>query len=49
MREDSAWTKFSMSLDEFVKAWQAGEFDGDRERHNRVVGLAMMPPEYWED
>lgn len=49
MREDIAWTNCSMSLDEFVQARQAKEFDGDRERHNRVVGLAMMLPEYWED
>ena len=48
MREDIAWTNFSMSLDEFVKARQAKEFNGDRERDNSVA-LAMMLPEYWED
>lgn len=49
MRENLARTNFGMSLDESVKARKAGEFDGDRERHNRVIGLAMMRPEYWED
>ena len=49
MREDIAWTNFGMSLDEFVKARQAKEFNGDCKRDNSVVGLAMMLPEYWED
>ena len=40
---------FGMSLEEFTKAWLAGEFDGDRERHGKVIALAMMLPEYWED
>ena len=49
MREDIARTDFGMRLDGFVKARQAKEFDGNRERDNSVVGLAMMLPEYWED
>ena len=49
MREDIAWTNCGMSLDEFVQARQAKELNGDRERDNSVVGLAMMLPEYWED
>ena len=49
MKENLAQTNFGMSLDEFTKAWKAGEFEGDRERHNKVVSLAMMLPEYWEN
>ena len=37
-----------MSLDEFIKAWKAGEFDDDHERHNKVVSLAMLVPECWD-
>ena len=49
MKENLARTNFGMSLDEFTRAWKSGEFDGDRERHHKVVSLAMMLPEYWED
>ena len=49
MKENLAQKDFGMSLEEFKKAWLAGEFDGDRERHGRVIALAMMLPEYWED
>ena len=49
MKENLAQKDFGMSLEEFTKAWLAGEFDGDRERHGRVIALAMMLPEYWKD
>ena len=49
MQENFAQKNFGMSLDEFRKAWLAGEFDNDRERHGRVIALAMMLPEYWEN
>ena len=49
MKENLAQEDFGMSLEEFTKAWLAGEFDGDRERHGRVIALASMLPEYWED
>ena len=49
MKENLARTNFGMSLDEFTRAWKAGEFDHDRERHHKVISLAMMLPEYWED
>ena len=49
MKAKLARRNFGMSLDEFTEAWKAGEFDGDRERHGRVIALAMMLPEYWED
>lgn len=49
MKEFLAQEDFGMSLDEFTKVWLAGKFDGDRERHGRVIALAMMMPEYWED
>ena len=49
MRENLAQKNFGMSLEEFTKAWKAGEFDGDRARHGKVIALAMMLPEYWED
>ena len=49
MRENLARKNFGMSLTEFTKAWKAGKFDGDRERHGKVIALAMMLPEYWED
>ena len=49
MKENLAQRAFGMSLAEFTKAWLAGEFDNDRERHGRVIGLAMMLPEYWAD
>ena len=49
MKENLARTNFGMSLDEFTRAWKSGEFDHDRERHHKVISLAMMLPEYWED
>ena len=49
MKENLAQTRFGMSLEEFTKAWEAGEFDDDQDRHGDVVGLAMMLPEYWTD
>ena len=47
--EELARTNFGMSLDEFRKAWKAGEFDDDHERHGDVIDLAMMLPEYWTE
>ena len=47
--EELAQTNFNMSLDEFTKAWRAGRFDDDHERHSDVVSLAMRLPEYWND
>ena len=41
--ENQARTKFGMSLDEFRKAWKAGEFDDDYERHDDVVGWPEAP------
>ena len=49
MQENLAQKNFGMSLEEFRKAWKAGKFDGDRERHGRVIALAMMLPEYWAE
>ena len=49
MKEKLAQKRFGMSLEEFTKAWKAGEFDDDPERHGDVVSLAMMLPEYWTD
>ena len=49
MKERLAQTRFGMSLEEFTKAWKAGEFDDDQDRHGDVIGLAMMLPEYWAD
>ena len=49
MKENLAQRNFGMSLAEFTRAWLAGAFDGDRERHGRVIALAMMLPEYWTD
>ena len=49
MKENLAQRNFGMSLAELTKAWQDGEFDDDRERHGRVIALAMMMPEYWTD
>ncbi len=49
MKEKLAQKRFGMSLEEFTKAWKAGEFDDDAERHGDVVSLAMMLPEYWTD
>ena len=49
MRENLAQKNFGMSLEEFTKAWKAGEFDNERERHGKVIALAMMLPEYWEE
>ena len=47
--ENIAQTTFGMSLAEFRKAWKAGDFDDDQERHGDVIGLAMMLPEYWTE
>ena len=49
MRENLARKNFGMSLDEFRKAWKAGEFDDDRERHGKFISLAMLLPEYWAE
>ena len=49
MKESLAQSDFGMSLAEFTKAWLTGEFDDNRELHGRVIGLAMMLPEYWND
>ena len=49
MKELLARRNFDLSLDEFTEAWKAGKFDGDKEKHGRVIALAMMSPEYWED
>ena len=49
MRENLARKNFGMSLDEFRKAYEAGEFDEDRKRHGKVVSLALLLPEYWTD
>ena len=49
MKENLAQKRFGMSLDEFIQAWQSGQFDDDEERHNEVVSLAMMLPEYWTE
>ena len=49
MKEKLARRNFDMSLDDFTEAWEAGKFDGDKEKHGRVIALAMMLPEYWED
>ena len=43
------WYNFGMNLGEFTRAWKAGEFDDDPDRHGDVVGLAMMLPEYWTE
>ena len=49
MKENLAQSDFGMSLAEFTKAWLAGELDDNRELHGRVIALAMMLPEYWND
>ncbi len=49
MRENLARKNFGMSLEEFRKAYEAGEFDDDHERHGKVISLAMLLPEYWEE
>lgn len=49
MMENLARTNFGMSLEEFTKAWKAGEFDDDQDKHGDVVSLAMMLPEFWSD
>ena len=49
IQENLARENFGMTLDEFIKAWKAGKFDDDRERHNSVVSLAMLVPECWDD
>ena len=48
MKENLAQKNFGMSLTEFTKAWKDGKFDDNRERHGKVVALAMLLPEYWE-
>ena len=47
MQETLAQTNFGMSLAEFTKAWLAGEFDDDQDRHGDVIHLAMGLPEFW--
>ncbi len=47
MAEMRAREYFNMSLEEFFKAWKAGEFEDDVGRHVRSTSLAMMMPEYW--
>ena len=47
MKENLAREYFDMSLDEFTKAWKAGKFDDDKERHGDVMFLAAMLPEAW--
>lgn len=47
MKENLAREYFDMSLDEFTKAWKAGKFDNDKERHGDVMFLAAMLPEAW--
>ncbi len=49
MKEELAQKNFGMSLDQCIKAYQSGQFDNDEERHNEVVSLVMMLPEYWAD
>ena len=49
MMENLARTNFGMSLEEFTKAWKAGEFDDNQDKHGDVVSLAMMLPEFWSD
>ena len=49
MKETLAQRNFGMPLDEFRESWKTGEFDGDRERHGKVIMLAMMLPEYWAE
>ena len=49
MKENLAQRNFGLSLAEFAKAWRAGEFDDNRELHGKVISLAMMLPEYWND
>ena len=47
MKEHLARRNFGMTLDEFRRAWKAGKFDDDQERHGDVIFLAKMLPEYW--
>ena len=49
MRESLARKNFGMSLVESRKAYEAGEFDDDRERHGKLISMAMLLPEYWEE
>ena len=49
MKGNLAQRNFGMSLAEFTKAWLAGDFDDNRELHGRVIRLAMMMPEYWQE
>ena len=46
MKESLARRNFGISVDEFTEAWKDGKFDGDRERHGKLIPLAMMLPEY---
>ena len=48
LQDNLARENFGITLDQFIKAWKAGEFDDDRERHNKVVSLAMLIPECWD-
>lgn len=47
--EKLAQANFNMSLEDFARAWRAGRFDDDHERHSDVISLAMRLPEYWND
>ena len=47
MKENLAREYFDMNLEEFTKAWKAGKFDNDKERHGDVMFLAAMLPEAW--
>lgn len=49
MKEKLAQTNFGMTLGEFTEASKAGKFEGDRERHGKVIALVMMLPEYWTE
>ena len=49
IQENLARENFGMTLNEFIESWKAGEFDDDHERHNKVVRLAMLIPECWDD
>ena len=34
---------------EFTKVWKDDEFDDNRECHGKVIALAMLLQEYWEE
>ena len=48
IQQNLARENFGMTLNEFIENWNAGEFDDD-ERHSKVVSLAMLIPECWDD